>query len=404
MRIKLLIFLLFFSICNVSSFPDEISFEVPVLSVIPGISNSGKLSRLPFKLVKTNDNQALRISISDNTPMGAGPSIRSSIWVASLTAALQKNMTLTGVKISIEFSGPVDGPSAGGMICLAVLSALDSRKIPSDFAMTGTILPDGTIGLVGGVAEKLKGAARLGIKRVCIPSFQRFELQQDGSNTDLFDLADNLGIKLLPVENVQQAYAYMHRLAQPQVIRYSERDILSLDKNTEKILIKQYNELQKKIVEIVQKLPKEELDDLRADSILWEMFSTSKAEAALRSGRLLIANQLMLGSLILWQAREKNKDDLQTYIYPNLPALAKQPDRWSNSDYKQQLSSLNQFSKKIFWGETKTEQSEAQQKKNEERKLMKLGYRPDIPQMKEISAQLELLNNNAAYFAFFFVF
>lgn len=90
------------------------------------------------------------------------------------------------------------------------MTALDEKTFPSDFAMTGTIMPDGTVGLVGGVAAKLKAAAAKGIKRACIPAFQRFEEQEDGELVDLFRVGEKDGLTVYPVEHISEAYAVLH--------------------------------------------------------------------------------------------------------------------------------------------------------------------------------------------------
>ena len=134
---------------------------------------------------------------------------------------------MTGTRIAVSFPGGIDGPSAGGMFCLAILSALDGREFPKDFAMTGTILPDGSIGLVGGVAQKIEAAAKAGIKRVCIPALGRVEENGDSNLTDLTKVAKENGIELILVETVEEAYAAAHRLPLPGKEVLSEREILS---------------------------------------------------------------------------------------------------------------------------------------------------------------------------------
>jgi len=170
--LKTLLFVLAFSLTNKPSSAGDMVFDMPVLAVT---GDRGQCLRVPFEYRRAATDTPLRVMISDDTPVGTGAGIRGSVWLAAVTAAMERNDTLSGVRLSVEFSGNVDGPSAGGMFCLSVLSALDSRKPPPDFAMTGTILPDGTIGLVGGIALKLRAAAAAGIKRVCIPAFLRFE-------------------------------------------------------------------------------------------------------------------------------------------------------------------------------------------------------------------------------------
>ena len=192
----------------------KVSLNLPVLTVHNRLSGKsvGKCSFMPMDVSMSNDMSPLRISFSDDTPHGSGTTIRNSAWMAALVAALQNESPLHGVRISLDFKGDVDGPSAGAVMCLGILSALAGREFPDDFAMTGTILPDGTVGLVGGVPEKLKAAAaNTRIKRVAIPAFQRFAREDGGKWVDLFALGKELGLELCPVESIGEAYSFLHR-------------------------------------------------------------------------------------------------------------------------------------------------------------------------------------------------
>ena len=64
---------------------------------------------------------------------------------------------------------PVDGPSAGAAMFLAVYSAFTGMAVPHDVALTGEITLHGEILPVGGVEEKIKAAEEAGVKRVLIP-------------------------------------------------------------------------------------------------------------------------------------------------------------------------------------------------------------------------------------------
>ncbi len=192
----------------------EVSLNLPVLTVQNRLSGKtvSKCSFLPMAVSVSEDRSPLRISFSDDTPNGSGTTIRNSLWTAALVAALQNESPLQGVRISLDFKGDVDGPSAGAVMCLGILSALAGREFPDDFAMTGTILPDGTVGLVGDVPEKLKAAAaNTRIKRVAIPAFQRFAKEEGGKWVDLFALGRELGLELYPVESIGDAYSFLHR-------------------------------------------------------------------------------------------------------------------------------------------------------------------------------------------------
>ena len=64
---------------------------------------------------------------------------------------------------------PKDGPSAGGAICLAILSSLSNKAIRKDVAMTGEIDLRGKITAIGGLGAKLTGAKEAGVKLALIP-------------------------------------------------------------------------------------------------------------------------------------------------------------------------------------------------------------------------------------------
>ena len=69
----------------------------------------------------------------------------------------------------------VDGPSAGGAMAAATRAALLNKSIRQDGVMTGTILPDGRVGEVGGVIEKSLGASMADAKYFLVPSLKVHE-------------------------------------------------------------------------------------------------------------------------------------------------------------------------------------------------------------------------------------
>lgn len=194
-------------------------WEIPVLTVLAAGDNelAGELRRLHLRLERASGSQEpLSVAVSENVPGGAGSTLRSSVWLAAVVAGLLRYDDLRGVTLSVRLSGQIDGPSAGGMICLAILAALVGTELPNDFAFTGTILPDGSIGRVDGIAAKLTAAKAAGIRRVVIPAFLRFEQDtKTGEYVDLKRLARSLNIELVPAENLRQAYYSVYRLSHP---------------------------------------------------------------------------------------------------------------------------------------------------------------------------------------------
>ncbi len=64
---------------------------------------------------------------------------------------------------------PKDGPSAGCALTTALISALSSKKVRSDIAMTGEVTLRGNALPIGGLREKSIAAHRSGIKEIFIP-------------------------------------------------------------------------------------------------------------------------------------------------------------------------------------------------------------------------------------------
>jgi predicted S18 family serine protease len=75
--------------------------------------------------------------------------------------------------------------------------------------MTGTINPTTTIGPVGGIPQKLEGAASAGKKTVLVPLGERYDY--DMKNNEMVDLVQRgteLGLTVKEVADVYEAYPY----------------------------------------------------------------------------------------------------------------------------------------------------------------------------------------------------
>ena len=95
--------------------------------------------------------------------------------VAALLASYYSRVDISryDILISIDIDSPViGGPSAGVPLFIAIYSALANKSINKYTAGTGMILPDGLIGPVGGIPEKVRAAIENGYFRVVIPSGQ----------------------------------------------------------------------------------------------------------------------------------------------------------------------------------------------------------------------------------------
>lgn len=180
------------------------SVDAPALSYIPA-TGEGAARLFTVEMTDSTDGE-LRVDISENEVAGVGDMKRAAAWNSVIVASL-----LTGQLPAKTFrfveTGYIDGPSAGAVQTVAVLSLLLGDTLRTDVAMTGTINPDGTVGPVGGIPEKLSGAAAEGYKRVLIPMGLRNSYSQKADAfVDVVALGSELGLEVKEVSTVYDAY------------------------------------------------------------------------------------------------------------------------------------------------------------------------------------------------------
>lgn len=101
-----------------------------------------------------------------------GDSMMSSLVSAEKALKVRYPQIADGYKIDVSFSNKFsskDGDSAGAAITVMLLSLFEGIKIDSSVAMTGTVSSDWKVGIVGGVASKIRGALKGNCKIVGIP-------------------------------------------------------------------------------------------------------------------------------------------------------------------------------------------------------------------------------------------
>lgn len=111
-----------------------------------------------------------------------------------LTLMEQFGFSKKDYSVHLNFPGgiPVDGPSAGVAMFLAVYSAFTETAVPNDIALTGEISIHGQVLPVGGVEEKLEAAKEAGARIAFIPK------------ENWKDAYEKWEIKVIPVEEVQE--------------------------------------------------------------------------------------------------------------------------------------------------------------------------------------------------------
>ncbi len=129
-------------------------------------------------------------------------SARAALTYAKTRAAVlgipEANVREREVHIHVPAGAiPKDGPSAGVTMATALVSAMTGRPARHDVAMTGEITLGGRVLPIGGVKEKILGAARAGITEIILPKENEAEIE---------DLPEEVRKKLIfhPVDTLDE--------------------------------------------------------------------------------------------------------------------------------------------------------------------------------------------------------
>jgi ATP-dependent Lon protease len=76
----------------------------------------------------------------------------------------------TDIDIDFTPAGKIDGPSAGSLMATAIISELTGRPVKAGVAMTGEISARGDVLPIGGLAQKVMAAHRMGFTTVIYPA------------------------------------------------------------------------------------------------------------------------------------------------------------------------------------------------------------------------------------------
>ena len=120
--------------------------------------------------------------------------IKSSVENVLTLLAERYNTNTKNYNIHLNFPGglPVDGPSAGIAIFVALYSAIHNIPVKNNIAFTGEISIFGNILPVGGVKEKIEAAKNAGVEKVYIPK---------GNDRNYLH---TIGVNVVPVSSISE--------------------------------------------------------------------------------------------------------------------------------------------------------------------------------------------------------
>jgi hypothetical protein len=119
------------------------------------------------------------------------------------TSAVQHSGTVTAIGLAYMPTGS-DGPSAGAAMAVGFMALFRGDPIQRGIALTGTLKPDGTVGSVGSIPDKIRAASREGYRTILIPPGQ---LRRPEWN--LVRLGMELNVDVKEVSTIEEAYRLM---------------------------------------------------------------------------------------------------------------------------------------------------------------------------------------------------
>lgn len=128
-----------------------------------------------------------------------------------------------------EGAVPKDGPSAGITMTTAIYSALSTRAVKRDIAMTGEITLRGRILAIGGLKEKSMAAYKAGIKKVFIPKANVPDLEE-------IDAVVKDAIEFIPCEYFTEVIS--EATIEPIVVK-DKADIIFTDNSAKTATVRQ---------------------------------------------------------------------------------------------------------------------------------------------------------------------
>lgn len=174
-----------------------------------GSTAEGGVAPMTVRL-EPNPSGRVAVGVIEEFSGGAGNMWRSAAWIAAFNATQVLGKRLSDYEFVVKSGGLVDGPSASMLTTATMMALIRGDEILPHTTMTGTINPDGTCGPVGGIVQKLEGAAKAGIRRFAYPIGLRHHVDaKTGQTVDLQLTAKNLGVAVMELHDLYDAYYWL---------------------------------------------------------------------------------------------------------------------------------------------------------------------------------------------------
>jgi hypothetical protein len=135
----------------------------------------------------------------------ATPIFLAQLWNASLASALAWQEPWQGARWKVLDTPVTDGSGLDAQLAVGMIATSARRPYPPKTVVIGSLNPDGSLGPVSHLMDRLEAAAHAGITRAIIPSVQRFDTDGSGQVVNVVRQAGEIGIECVPVDDLVTA-------------------------------------------------------------------------------------------------------------------------------------------------------------------------------------------------------
>jgi hypothetical protein len=150
-----------------------------------------------------DDTTSFALDVPPENPSAA--IFTAQLWSASLASSLAWQKPWQGAHWKVFQVPSTDGTGIDAALAVGMIATSARRPYPKDTLVIGNLHPDGSLGAVSRLADRLDAAAQAGINRVIIPKVQQFETDSSGQLINILRHASDLHLNCIPVDTIVEA-------------------------------------------------------------------------------------------------------------------------------------------------------------------------------------------------------
>lgn len=176
--------------------------EIPLVGIhqSPAAVTASVSKSVGIRVTARGDSEPLSVQLWH---LSGRQSLIQEEYTAMLPRALAEGLTALGydtrgLTITVLFGAPYrhSGASMTAALVIAAATALEGKTLKPEVVLTGTVEPDGQIGPIGNLDDKIEGAKASHYRTILYPASQSPGHQVDG-------------VTAVPVSNMREALQYM---------------------------------------------------------------------------------------------------------------------------------------------------------------------------------------------------